>query len=75
MKAKADKKDEITFNVGLKALIKACVVSLVISLIWFLVEYIQFGELQGNRICDNVVYVLYLLVLWYLFSHQNKKSM
>lgn len=75
MKDKGDKKDEITFNVGLKAFIKACVVSLVISLIWFLVEYIQFGELQGNRICDNVVYVFYLLVLWYLFSHQNKKSM
>lgn len=55
------------------AFIKSCIVSLVISLIWFVLEYIQFRELQGNRICDNVVFTLYLLVLWYLFSQCSKK--
>lgn len=54
------------------AFIKSCVISLAISAIWFVLEYMQFGELQGNRTCDNVVFVLYLLALWYAFSRQDK---
>lgn len=55
------------------ALIKSCIVSLAISAVWFVLEYAQFGELQGDRVCDNVVFVLYLLVLWYLFSQHQKE--
>lgn len=55
------------------ALIKSCIVSLAISAVWFVLEYSQFGELQGDRVCDNVVFVLYLLVLWYLFSQHQKE--
>lgn len=55
------------------AIIKSCIVSLAISAVWFVLEYAQFGELQGGRVCDNVVFVLYLLVLWYLFSKQQKE--
>lgn len=56
------------------AFIKACIVSLAISEVWFVLEYIQFGELQGNRICDNVVFVLYLIALWYAFSKQPNNT-
>lgn len=53
------------------ALIKAFIVSMAISAVWYGLEWTQFGELQWDRKCDNVVGVLYLLVLWYLFAHQN----
>ena len=55
------------------AIIKSCIVSLAISAVWFVLGYAQFGALQGGRVCDNVVFVLYLLVLWYLFSKQQKE--
>lgn len=50
------------------ALIKACVVSFAISAVWYAFEWIQFKELQWDRQCDNVVFVLYLIALWYAFS-------
>lgn len=55
------------------ALIKSYIVSLAISAVWFVLEYAQFGELQRDRVCDNVVFVLYLFVLWYLFSQHQKE--
>lgn len=56
------------------AFIKACIVSLAISAVWFVLEYAQFGELQGNRECDNVVFILYLIALWYAFSKQPNNT-
>lgn len=53
------------------AIIGAFIITLTISAIWYGVELIQFKELQWNRECDNVVSLLYFLVLWYLFAHQR----
>ena len=50
------------------AFIKALIVSLAISAIWYSLEWIQFKELQWNRQCDNVVWLLYFIVLWWLFN-------
>ena len=47
--------------------IKALIVSLAIDAVWMAYEYKQFGELQLGRECDNVVWWLYLIVIWYLF--------
>ena len=50
------------------ALIKALVVNLAVAAIWFITEYRQYGELQQDRKCDNIVFFLYFIILWYLFS-------
>lgn len=54
------------------ALIKAFVVNMAISAVWYATEYIQFGELQWDRQCDNVVWYIYLGVMWYLFREREK---
>ena len=53
------------------ALIKALMVNMAISAMWYGLEWMQYKELQWDGECDNVVWVLYLLVLWWLFAHQN----
>ena len=53
------------------ALIKALTVNVAISAIWYGLEWMQYKELQWDRECDNIVWTLYLLVLWWLFAHQN----
>ena len=53
------------------SLIKALVVSMAISAVWYGMEWMQYQELQWDRKCDNVVWALYLVVLWWLFAHQN----
>ena len=53
------------------SLIKALVVSMAISAVWYGMEWMQYQELQWDRKCDNVVWALYLAVLWWLFAHQN----
>lgn len=55
------------------ALVKAFIVNMAISVIWYASEYIQFGELQWDRQCDNIVWYIYLLVLWYLFHKKDKR--
>ncbi|WP_185967718.1 hypothetical protein [Clostridium sp. HBUAS56010] len=52
------------------AFLKALIVSLAISAVWYAYEWIQFKEFQWNRQCDNIVWILYFGVLWYLFAHQ-----
>lgn len=52
----------------MKGFIMAALVSFAILAIWYRLEWMQFGELQWNRKCDDVVFALYFLVLWYLFS-------
>lgn len=51
----------------IKAFVKALTVNLAVIAIWYASEWMQFGELQFNRECDNVVSTIYLFVLWYLF--------
>lgn len=51
-----------------KGFISATLVSLSIMAIWYALEYMQFGQLQWNRTCDEVVGVLYFIVLWIAFS-------
>ena len=52
----------------IKSLIVALVINYAISAVWYISEYKQFGELQWNRKCDNIVSTLYLIVLWIAFS-------
>lgn len=51
-----------------KGFMHAAVISIVIYIIWTFLEFWQFGEIQGDRICDNVVYVIYFMALWCGFS-------
>ena len=57
-----------SFVKSLKAVGVALLVSLVISAVWYMAEYIQFGELQWNRECDNIVSMLYMIALTIGFS-------
>ena len=50
------------------SLLVAFIINLAITAIWYRLEYLQFGELQWNRKCDNVVSVLYFIALWIGFS-------
>ena len=50
------------------SLLVAFIINLAITTNWYRVEYQQFGELQWNRKCDNVVSVLYFIALWIGFS-------
>lgn len=53
------------------AFIKAFIVSMAVSAIWYGLEWIQYRQLQWDRLCDDVVWILYLIVLWYLFAVQG----
>ena len=50
------------------SLLIAFIINLAITTIWYRLEYLQFGELQWDRKCDNVVGVLYFIALWIGFS-------
>lgn len=47
---------------------KALMVNLAVAAIWFVAEYEQYGELQWDRECDNIVFWIYFFILWYLFG-------
>ena len=51
-----------------KGLIIAVLISLAILAVWYGLEYQQFGTLQHNRRCDDVVFYLYLIALAIGFS-------
>lgn len=50
------------------AFIKAVVLDLAIYAVWYYLEYKQFGTLQWDRKCDDVVGILYFLLTWYLLA-------
>lgn len=54
-----------------KALWKALVVTLAISAVWYGIEFMQYGTLQWDRKCDNVVGFIYLIALWYAYHSNN----
>lgn len=48
--------------------VNATLISFAIMSIWYRTEYEQFGELQWNRKCDDIVCLLYFIALWIGFS-------
>lgn len=46
--------------------IKAIIINLAITAIWYQYEYRQFKELQWDRKCDAVVSTVYFFVIWIL---------
>ena len=53
------------------ALIKAFITNLAVLAIGYATEYLQFGELQFDRECDEVVWCVYFIILFYLFLTQE----
>lgn len=65
---------------GFRKLIKIYFQSLLISLsilsLWMICEYQQFGELQLDRQCDDMVFVLYHgVITWLLVDIERLKWM
>lgn len=56
----------------IKSFVKALTINLAVIAIWYASEWMQFGELQFNRECDNIVNTIYLFILWYLF-YENER--
>lgn len=57
------------------ALWKAITVNLAVTAIWYAAEYEQFGTLQWDRQCDNIVGMLYIFILWWMFRKiENNKD-
>ena len=52
------------------AFLKALIVNFAVLGIWYGCEYQEFGELQ-NRECDEIVWFVYFMVLWWLFSQKG----
>lgn len=52
----------------LKGFIISILITLAITSVWYASEYKQFGKLQWDRKCDNVVTILYFIALWIGFS-------
>lgn len=57
-----------------RSLFKAYFTMLLVSFLWYWLEYNEFGELQWDRGCDNVVTLVYMMILWYLFYHKKEKD-
>ena len=51
-----------------KGLAIGCAIAWLIMLVWYILEWYQFGELQQNRTCDSVVSILYWFALMIGFS-------
>lgn len=51
----------------MKAFLKALIINYAITAVWYAEEYRQFGKLQWDRNCDNLVWILYLIALTYAF--------
>lgn len=54
------------------AFIKAVVLNLAICAVWYYLECKQFGTLQWDRKCDDVVGILYFLLTWYLLAKKSE---
>lgn len=58
--------------IAIRSVLEASITNLAIWAIWYLYEYREFGELQFNRECDNIVAVLYFVLTAVLFYKWNK---
>ena len=56
----------------IKALWKSITINLSVAAIWYAAEYDQFGELQLDRQCDNIVGILYIFILWWMLRKMDK---
>lgn len=54
-----------------RALWKATIHVLAISALWHGLEFMQYGTLQWDRQCDNVIGIVFLVVLWYAYHRIN----
>lgn len=54
-----------------RALWKATIHMLAISALWYGLEFMQYGTLQWDRQCDNVIGIIFLVVLWYAYHQIN----
>ena len=54
-----------------RALWKATIHMLAISALWYSLEFMQYGTLQWDRQCDNVIGIIFLVVLWYAYHQIN----
>lgn len=54
-----------------RALWKATIHMLAICALWYGLEFMQYGTLQWDRQCDNVIGVIFLVVLWYAYHKIN----
>lgn len=59
----------MNFLFDFTSLIKSLIVNLAIFAIWYACEFQQFGTLQFDRQCDEVISFIYILVIWY-FIHK-----
>jgi hypothetical protein len=66
MRDKVDNKSKMKINY--KGIALALLISTAITFVWYGLEWIEFGELQWNRGCDNIVYFLYTIALAIGFS-------
>lgn len=48
--------------------IKAFITNLAVLAIWYGLEWVEFGELQWHRECDNTVWLVYFIILCYLYA-------
>ena len=53
------------FLTDTKAFWRSYVTLLAISAIWYGLEFIEFGTLCWDRKCDNIIGLLFFIVLWY----------
>ena len=53
------------FLTDTKAFWESYVTLLAISAIWYGLEFIEFGTLCWDRKCDNIIGLLFFIVLWY----------
>lgn len=50
----------------IKAFWKSVIINITIAAVWYWSEYRQFGALQWNRKCDNLIWAIYFVIIWYL---------
>lgn len=54
-----------------KAAGKAFVHLLAISAIWYGLEFMEFGTLQWNRTCDEIIGLIFFFILWKAYHTHN----
>lgn len=57
-----------------KSLLKSFIVNLAVMAIWYAAEYEQFGTLQWDRWGDNIIGMLYMIILWWMFYKHDSLS-
>lgn len=53
---------------------KALLICLSMLVLWYLLEYLQFGELQHGRLCDDVIFLAWSGVTYVLCLSEYKKE-